>query len=142
MKCFIFYYGSKNIEEYFDMGSIIKIDIKNPKRSIEIIKDTISKDLYKDRLSSIENNYNKAMNLSIKNYVIDLIEKNNIKTNNNSQMFVNNFKKIRCNKIPYNAFMYSVSYYKIIYKIIKLIRMKIDKNYRNNQLSTYNTIEQ
>ena len=48
-----FYYGAPNIDEYFPNKSIIKIDINNPKSSIEIIKNAIKNNEYEKRLSYI-----------------------------------------------------------------------------------------
>ena len=52
-ECFPFYYGCKNINDYFDELSLKVIDINDFKGSIKTIESVISNDLYESRLEHI-----------------------------------------------------------------------------------------
>lgn len=51
--CLPFYYGCPNLEEYFPKESFIRIDIKKPQASFEIISDAIQSRQYARRLDDI-----------------------------------------------------------------------------------------
>jgi hypothetical protein len=48
-----FYYGCKKLENYFPADSFIRIDIDKPEEAIDIIKQELSSNNYKNRLSAI-----------------------------------------------------------------------------------------
>lgn len=58
------YCGASNIEEYFPKKSFINIDISNPKESLEIIKETLTSDLWEKNFEYIKT----ARELCLKQY--------------------------------------------------------------------------
>ena len=48
------YYGCSNIEKYFPEKSFIRIDIKNPGKAIELIKEIILHDNWEERLEAVK----------------------------------------------------------------------------------------
>ena len=146
MKCFIFYFGCKNIEKYFDKNSIIKIDIGNKEknqRTLKIIQNAISDNLFEKNITAIENNFKKAMDLSIQNNIINIIKNYNIlpiKKRKGLPLFEYNNKKIKTHhKIPLKAFYYIDFYKNILKTITKIIKMKISKKHNNVIKAEYNT---
>ncbi len=59
--CVVFYYGAPNVGEYYDMGNIIPINIKNPKGAVEIIVNTIRQNIFAKAQDAIMRNKIKAM---------------------------------------------------------------------------------
>jgi len=57
-----FYWGCPNIGNYFAEGSFLTIDIKDTKRSIEIIEKAIAENLYEKNSSLIEQNKRLILN--------------------------------------------------------------------------------
>jgi len=53
-ECLCFYDGCTNIEEFIDPSAYIKIDIKNPEKTISIIKECIKNNEYEHRVSHIK----------------------------------------------------------------------------------------
>jgi hypothetical protein len=52
-ECLAFYDGCPNIYDFFHKDALIKIDLKNPQRSMEIIHDTIKNNEWEQRLDII-----------------------------------------------------------------------------------------
>lgn len=52
--CFVFYYGCSNIHKYFDMNSIIEIDITKTKETLDIINTYIIDEAYEKNSISIQ----------------------------------------------------------------------------------------
>lgn len=48
------YYGAKNITKYFPEKSMILIDPNNPEKSLDVISEAISSDLYRERISYLQ----------------------------------------------------------------------------------------
>jgi len=48
-----FYYGCKNLSQYFPSESFVSIDIKKPDEALSIIEDTINENMWKKRLDAI-----------------------------------------------------------------------------------------
>lgn len=57
-----FYYGCTNINDYFPENSLIKIDINNFQKSIEIIEEAIASELWEKNIDSIVFSRNKILN--------------------------------------------------------------------------------
>lgn len=53
-ECVCFYDGCPNIEDFFHKDCFIKIDVKDPVKSIEIIKDSIGNDEFSGRIETIK----------------------------------------------------------------------------------------
>lgn len=140
MKCFIFYYGSKNIEKYFNMNSIIKIDIKNTKETIDIIKKTISNKSFENNLESIEDNYDRINKLNINDYLDNILRQNNIKDNPDIEhnYYIETSKNIRHKLFPSLSLKYKNTYVNIWKKMIKIIKMKLSNSYKNKIENNFN----
>ena len=54
-ECFPFYYGCKNINDYFHRDSYELIDIDNFEQSVKIMENAMSNNLYQHRVKSIRN---------------------------------------------------------------------------------------
>lgn len=65
-ECFPFYYGCKNIHNYFEEGSYLSIDINDPTLAIQKIEKGISENLYETKLRYIQ----KAKKLTLEKYNI------------------------------------------------------------------------
>jgi hypothetical protein len=48
-----FYYGCINMDKYFPKGSYLTIDINNPAKSIDMVKEAIKNNLWKENLEAI-----------------------------------------------------------------------------------------
>ena len=59
-----FYFGSKNIYDYFPQGSLTLIDINKPKEAVKIIKEAISNNVFEKSQTALE----EARNLVIDDY--------------------------------------------------------------------------
>lgn len=142
MKCFIFYFGSKNIEEYFDSRSIIKIDIRNHKSALQIIKDAVNKDEFQNNIEAIENNFRKVSKLDIKDYIVNVLESNNIFLSKdiNGLLFKNKITKpFSRSRVPLFIFLKKYIYTDSIKKIFKILRMKLSDKYRKEKYEEYNS---
>lgn len=53
-ECLCFYDGCINIEQFIDPGAYIKIDIKNPEKTLSIIEESIKNNEYENRIKSIQ----------------------------------------------------------------------------------------
>lgn len=56
-----FYDGCPNLEEFFNPNSFIRIDVKNPKKSLDIIKETICRNTWEKQLHYIQNEKEKIL---------------------------------------------------------------------------------
>jgi hypothetical protein len=117
------YYGCKNIFDFFPKESMIIIDINNPKESIQIIKESISKNLYEKNIEAIR--YSRELILEKYQffpYFTDMINKDREKKNG-----VFNTEIILLKKLPnlYEDRGFSLDKMKkIIIKILKFLGIK------------------
>lgn len=60
--CYTFYYGCKNIKDYFPENSYTLIDIYKPEESIRIIRDVIRNKTYEKNIEEIQKSKSKLLN--------------------------------------------------------------------------------
>ena len=60
-ECFVFYAGAPNVGDYFDISSIMAIDIARPQDAIRLIKQTIKAQAYEKNLAAIKENKRRLM---------------------------------------------------------------------------------
>lgn len=142
MKCFIFYYGCNNIEKYFDERAIIRIDIKDKKKSLDIIKKSIDSKLFEKNHDAIEINYNIALNLNIYNYINNtvnaLIKSNTEILSDSKTIFTSTINKPRTrNSISYKIFLKGQTYVYGIKKIYKMVRLKLFPKFQEEENKKY-----
>lgn len=60
--CYPFYFGCKNVYDYFEKDSLTWIDINNPKEAIKKIKETIDAKTWEERILTIDRMREKILN--------------------------------------------------------------------------------
>lgn len=143
MKCFIFYFGCKNINKYFDTRSIIRINIKNPRKALKNIKTHLENDSFERNIEAIEKNYDMITNLNIEKYLYKILKENDIlnKEYNSYSYNISKIEDTRSKKIPWLALKYKYTYIHIWTKLIKIIRMKLSKKYKEKIEDNFNPIK-
>lgn len=76
--CFVFYYGCSNIKNYFDMNSIVEIDITDMQDSLDKINSYIKENSYEENITSIQKNKEKALSMNYFSYLAQILKENNI----------------------------------------------------------------
>lgn len=88
------YYGCTNIDEYFPINSMIKIDINKPQEAIGIMQKALDEDIWSKNLESIQ----EARELVLNKYnffaqIANKIDMNNKEPRNKEKIFLKKYKK-------------------------------------------------
>lgn len=87
--CLPFYYGCPNINDFFDKNAMIKIDISNPAKTIEIIKQSINDGEWEKRVPAINKARDKVLNnLQFFPVLLELFKKHGIAKEQKQDIFI------------------------------------------------------
>ncbi|MCW5913704.1 MAG: hypothetical protein KIT66_03770 [Chitinophagaceae bacterium] len=104
-----FYYGCKNLEDYFDEKSFIRIDISKPEEAIRIIKSAIGSNQWEMRKAAIAESRRRIMDeYQFFPVMVNLIEKYGVKSDKREKVdipilyhHISNIKPFSLHRIYY-----------------------------------------
>ncbi|MGE5397516.1 MAG: hypothetical protein ACM3MK_08290, partial [Chitinophagales bacterium] len=73
-ECLVFYDGCLNLEDYIDKDAFIRLDLKNPEQSLEIVRTSIENHEWEKRIDLIRQEKKKVLEeLNILNVVYNTV---------------------------------------------------------------------